>query len=391
MPLGDKARGDYGPGSSLIKSYLKLLAREISLSSKGPPLSTIYIGGGTPSILSSDQLFDLLCDLKKHFGLQPGAEISLEVDPASFDKNDLLEYLEAGVNRLSLGAQSFDDEVLKKIGRRHDLSKLKESCDWINEIFKNGNLSSWNLDLIQNLPDQDIESWNHQLNMAISTFAPHISVYDLSIEEGTVFAWKQRLGDLNLPNDDTSADISRLTSKTLKNAGYSRYEISNFALPGHSSRHNRVYWGGAGWWGFGQGATSCPWGKRFKRPRISSEYCDWVQKQEEEGLEESLLFENRSQIALEEMLLTGLRRREGVDLDELANDWGWDHKKKKIFIDEQLIKRWDSFIANGFIKKTGNRVWLTDPDGMDLSNQIFVEMILWWESLPKDAVVLPIP
>ncbi len=390
VPLGDKARGDYGPGSSSIKSYLKLLFKEIEITPEGPPLATLYIGGGTPSLLTPDQIFELLSHLKKNFGFQHGAEISLEIDPASFNQKDLLEYLSAGINRLSLGAQSFDNEVLKKIGRRHTFTQLKESCDWISQIFKEGKLVSWSLDLIQNLPDQKIESWKNQLQQAIDTFAPHLSVYDLSIEDGTVFDWKLRRGELNLPNHDTAADISRMTSRILKEAGFSRYEISNFALPGHASRHNRVYWSGAGWWGFGQGATSCPWGTRLNRPRRSSEYINWLKKQEKQGLDASLLFKNRAPIEMDELLLTGLRRREGVDFQELANNCGWDKQQKTIFLN-QLINRWEKFIKEGLIRFRGERFCLSDPEGMDLSNQILVEMILWWDSLPKDAVALPNP
>ena len=119
MPLGDRARGEHGPGSNSIKSYLDLLYRDISLSPKGIPLATIYIGGGTPSLLSASQVGSLLDHLRSHFGFQYGAEITLEIDPASFDKRSLEGFLDAGINRLSLGAQSFDDNVLRELGRSH--------------------------------------------------------------------------------------------------------------------------------------------------------------------------------------------------------------------------------------------------------------------------------
>ncbi len=387
--LGDKARGDYGPGSRTVQSYLKLLFREISLASKGTPLATIYIGGGTPSLLAPYQVADLLNHLNNQFGFQDGAEVSFEIDPASFNREELMGYIEAGVNRFSLGAQSFDNVMLSKIGRRHEFNHLIDSFNWINEFFLEGKLCSWSLDLIQNLPNQDIEAWKSQLEKVIDIAPPHVSIYDLSIENGTVFEWMQNRGELDLPDSDLSADIAILTSSMLKEAGFSRYEISNFALPGHTSRHNRVYWSGSEWWGFGQGATSFIGGKRFSRPRKSAEYKQWVKKQEVEGSEASLGSKRNSPIDLEDMLLTGLRRREGINFWQLANDWGWDKKQTHIFLNQLLI-RWDDFIKGGLVKNYGERICLSDPEGMNLSNQILVEMILWWESLPKDAVEPPI-
>ena len=137
VPLGDSANGESGPGSSSIKSYLSLLCREISSVSKAVPLSTVYIGGGTPSLLSAKQINYLLNHLKSHFGFQDGAEITLEVDPASFRQDDLEGYLDGGVNRLSLGAQSFDDRVLKQLGRKHTAKELLDSCSWIKDLFSN--------------------------------------------------------------------------------------------------------------------------------------------------------------------------------------------------------------------------------------------------------------
>ncbi len=225
VPLGDKARGEDGPGSSSIKSYLKLLHREISLVKNGGPLSTIYIGGGTPSLLSPSQVFDLLDLLRSIFGFQYGAEITLEIDPASFDKSSLEGFLNAGVNRVSLGAQSFDDNILLELGRRHTAKELNEACNLVEGNFQSGKLFSWSLDLIQNLPGQDLDTWNDQLIKAISFSPPHLSVYDLSIEKGTVFSWRQRRGELSLPSQELAFEISKLTSEKLQKVGLSRYEF----------------------------------------------------------------------------------------------------------------------------------------------------------------------
>ncbi len=388
VPLGDKASGELGPGSASIKHYLELLHREIELVSEGQPLSTVYIGGGTPSILSPKQIERLLSHLRNQFGLQAGAEITLEIDPASFTNKDLGKFIDVGINRVSLGAQSFNDNILIQLGRRHNSLQLFESCDWLSHAFKRGELHSWSIDLIQNLPGHSLGLWNQQLHEALRYSPPHLSVYDLSIEEGTVFSWRQKRGQLNLPNDDIGADITDLTCSILKEFGYSRYEISNFALPGHTSRHNRVYWSGAGWWGFGLGATSCPWGTRLTRPRRREDYENWLASQEIDGLDSTLVAANYSPVQLDDLILVGLRRREGVDFDELARSYGWSKDKSSSSFKE-LEMRWDSFIQKGWMKCRGKRFFLSDGYGMNFSNQVLVEMISWWESLPKDVVALP--
>ena len=388
VPLGDKASADNGAGSASIKSYLKLLHREINLISEGEPLSTIYIGGGTPSLLSPSQISYLLEHLQRKFGFQYGSEVTLEVDPASFSKDLLEEFLDIGINRLSLGGQSFDDELLLKIGRRHNRQQLIQSCDWINEMFKKGKILSWSLDLIQNLPGHNLDFWKSQLDEVIKISAPHLSVYDLSIEPGTVFDWRKRRGELKLPNYDLSEKINRLTTSTLQEAGFSRYEISNFALPGHTSRHNRVYWNASGWWGFGMGATSCPWGKRMSRPRTREGYRKWIELQEIQGLDASLISKNLRPIDLDEQLIVGLRRREGVDLEALGKDWGWDQSQCSKYLDS-LKLFWKDFFEQGLLVEIGKRIILSNPEGMDISNQILVAMILWWDSLPDDAVSPP--
>ncbi len=389
VPLGDRASGKVGTGSSSIKAYLKLLHKEIALSPPGPPLATVYIGGGTPSLLSPLQISSLLTHLQQRFGLQQGAEITLEMDPATFFEEDLYKFLEIGINRISLGGQSFDDEQLEKMGRKHRRKDVLEACSWLSSAHKRGKLKSWSLDLIQNLPGHNLPDWNNQLYEAISTNVPHLSVYDLSIEEGTVFAWQKNRNQLSVPSEELAAEIMNSTSLILSSSGLSRYEISSFSWPGHASRHNRVYWRGAGWWAFGLGATSSPWGQRLTRPRTRESYSHWIEKQEEEGLDDSLVPTKAIRMSLDEKILVGLRCREGVDLDLLSSEWGWGKTESETYI-KMLEKRWQESIKMGFLEKRCNRFTLTDPYGMTVSNQVLVEMILWWESLPHDAVEGPI-
>ncbi len=383
IPLGNSVEVPDSPGKNSINSYLDFLHREISLVPKGPPLSTIYFGGGTPSLLSKYELNDLLKNLQRKFGFQDGAEITLEVDPGTFLEKDLKGYLEIGINRLSLGGQSFDDMTLASIGRKHNRSQLIEACNWVNNLFKDGMLRSWSLDLIQNLPGFNLCKWMRELEQAVQTEAPHLSIYDLTIEPDTVFGRRHKKGQLNIPIESEAQKIDLETNRYLKSMGFSRYEISSYALPGHPSRHNRMYWSGAGWWGFGMGATSSPWGKRFSRPRTIAGYKQWLEKQESQILEKTLLIEEASSIPLDELLMIGLRRREGVHLEELAMKFGWTQKECNKNI-KLLEKYWLTFLKQGYVLRQNGRYFLSDPKGMQISNQILIQMFLWWDFLDLD-------
>ena len=164
----------------------------------------------------------------------------------------------------------------------------------------------------------------------------------------------------------------------LKQSGYVRYEISNYSIPGHQSRHNRVYWKGLGWWGFGQGSTSSPWGKRFTRPKITSLYKEWVTKQCSLTLDKSLLKLSFQEIDLDEKIMLGLRTREGVNLIKLMRDCEWSDEKIEFNL-IKLIKIWDKYIKSGLLENEGDRFYLSDPKGMELSNQIIIDMFNWWE------------
>lgn len=183
------------------------------------------------------------------------------------------------------------------------------------------------------------------------------------MEPGTVFHHRLNKGDLTLLEDDLSCDLMALTSARLSEAGFRRYEISNHAKPGHASRHNRVYWSGAGWWGFGMGATSAPWGQRLARPRTREAYAAWLDnpRETECGLG----------VPLDEQLLVGLRREEGMDLR------AFNLSPAQI---TALEKRWAPFLVDGLMQRRAGRWCLKDPEGMALSNRVLLEVVLWWES-----------
>jgi len=362
VPLGDRAGGAAGQsGSRSIEAYLELITAEIEASPSGPPLSTVYVGGGTPSMLTAAQLQALLRSLRKRFGFAPGAEISLELDPASFDQARLQGYLRAGVNRVSLGGQSFDDAVLERLGRRHRRADLLEAATWLQAARAQGQLVSWSLDLIQGLPGATAKQWQQQLDQALALDPPHLSVYDLIVEPGTVFERWESSGQLQLPEEDLSADLMELTAVTLAAAGFGHYEISNYAQPGHASRHNRVYWSGAGWWGFGLGATAAPWGERQARPRTREAYATWLQGEREET-------PVPQPMPIDERVMVGLRRREGVQLVPLL-----------VGLDQaELERRWQPYLQRGLLQREGSRWRLSDPEGLALSNAVLREWLAWW-------------
>jgi putative oxygen-independent coproporphyrinogen III oxidase len=369
VPLGDRAAGEAGaPGAASIAAYLELLHREIAAAPPGPPLSTVYLGGGTPSLLTPTQVGGLLAALRCRYGLAPAAEVSLELDPASFDQARLAGYLAAGVSRVSLGGQSFDDAVLAALGRRHTAAELEQAAAWLAQAQARGELASWSLDLIQAVPGQALPSWRQQLRQAVACGPPHLSVYDLTIEPGTVFGRRAERGQLELPDADLAADLMELTAAELGAAGYGHYEISSYALPGHASRHNRVYWSGAGWWGFGMGATAAPWGERQARPRTRQAYAAWLAADPPAATA-------GAGMPLDERLLVGLRRREGVRLPAWLDGTAL----------AQLRQELAPWLEQGLLLEEGCRWRLSDPAGLALSNGVLRQLLAWWELQPATA------
>ena len=380
IPLGNKVETLEGYGSKTVKDYLHYLYKEILSIKHKSSLSTIYFGGGTPSILDPKQIKGLIDLFKENYGIDYGAEITMEVDPASFNHDDLRGFINAGINRFSLGVQSFNDQILEKSGRRHFSEDAEKSCLWLKKVYESGLIKSWSLDLIQNLPLSGSKEWDDDLKKAITFAPPHISIYDLNIENGTVFKKLLEIGKLKLPDDDEAFKNSESTNFILKNSGYSRYEISNYCLPRHQSRHNRVYWSGFGWWSFGQGSTSSHWGKKLTRPRISKEYKKWVIGQHNQNLDSSLVSKDFIYKEIDEKIMLGLRLKEGIDIYEVLREQNWGNKKFKINF-SKLLKEWEKFIESGLLLRNGNRFFLSDPKGMELSNQILIAMFKWWDEI----------
>ncbi|NJK75234.1 MAG: coproporphyrinogen III oxidase [Microcoleus sp. SU_5_6] len=268
--VGDRKNGD---NSGTIVQYVAALCDEIEATPNlGASLKTVFFGGGTPSLLSQDQLSRILDVLDGKFGIAAGAEISIEIDPGTFTLAQLRGYARAGVNRFSLGVQAFQDELLQVCGRSHSVAGIFEAV----EIIRSAGIVNFSLDLISGLPHQTLAQWETSLTSAVKLDPVHLSCYDLIVEPGTAFGRYLQAGAQPLPADETAAQMYRLAREILTVAGYEHYEISNYARHGYQCRHNRVYWENRPYYGMGMGAASYVRGQRFTRPRKTQEYYQWV-------------------------------------------------------------------------------------------------------------------
>ncbi|MDY7021626.1 MAG: radical SAM family heme chaperone HemW, partial [Cyanobacteriota bacterium] len=248
--VGDRRRGE---NSTWIQQYVEVLCEEITqVTATDQPLETIFFGGGTPSLLSVPQLSQILDTLDRCFGIESQAEISMEMDPDTFDRDQLQGFVNLGINRVSLGVQAFDDQLLQACGRSHTVADIYKAVDLLHTV----GVSNYSLDLISGLPHQTIELWQQSLQAVIKINPPHLSHYDLIVEPKTVFGRYYSPGVSPLPTDETTAAMYRLAQKMLTQAGYTHYEVSNYAQPGYECRHNLVYWRCLPYYGFGMGAAS---------------------------------------------------------------------------------------------------------------------------------------
>ncbi|GAX34469.1 radical SAM family heme chaperone HemW [Nodularia sp. NIES-3585] len=353
--VGDRLRGET---SGTISQYVEVLCQEIAMTAAGEPLKTIFFGGGTPSLLSIEQLQRVLATLEQHFGIAAGAEISMEVDPGTFDLAHISGYRSVGVNRVSLGVQAFQQELLQIAGRSHSVVDILTSVDLIHQV----EIAEFSLDLISGLPHQSLEQWQDSLNQAVTVMPTHISIYDLTIEAGTAFGRYYKPGDQPLPTDETTVKMYETAQQVLTSAGYEHYEISNYARPGHQCQHNRVYWENRPYYAFGMGAASYIEGKRFTRPRKTQEYYQWVKAG---GVIDCEVTPPKE--VLLETLMLGLRLAEGVSLAMLAEKFG-EEKLKEI---HQCLQ---PYLDKSWVEVVGGRLRLSDPQGFLFSNVVLADL-----------------
>lgn len=375
--MGDKATGST---SGTIAHYVEVLSQEIKTTpAPKRSLETVFFGGGTPSLLSVQQLGRILDTLNQHFGISTNAEISMEMDPGTFSMEQLKGYQDAGVNRVSLGVQAFQDELLGICGRSHNAIDIFAAIELLRQV----EIPDISLDLISGLPHQTLEQWQESLEIAVNLAPTHISSYDLIVEPVTPFGRQYAPGAKPLPTDDTAAKMYELAQEILTSAGYEHYEISNYALPGHQCRHNRVYWENRPYYGFGMGAASYVQGGRFTRPRTRREYYAWVQQLIEAGGVVDCPKTPKADILLETLML-GLRLAEGLSLSALTQQFG----EKTL---EQIWTALQPHYRQGWVEVVGHhqevielhssqilptvgQLRLSDPQGFLFSNTVLADL-----------------
>ena len=318
----------------LIPAYVEALSREISLWADvldHPEVDTVFFGGGTPSYLSAEYTAGLMSTIRREFDLSASAEVTLEANPGDVAPSRLQTLLEAGFNRLSIGVQSLDDRLLGLLGRRHD---AREAAEAFRTAVAAG-FENTSIDLIYGLPHQSLWDWQDTLDRAVGLGPPHISMYGLTLEEGTPMAQWVHSGRLPAPDPDLAADMYEAAEATALAAGYRHYEISNWALRGYESRHNLRYWRNRPYIGAGPGAHSYLAGLRFSNLRSPRTYVGRVagersELRERTSIEDAIkgmpMLDMVERVdadrEMSETMMMGLRLNEGISEKEFTERFG---------------------------------------------------------------------
>ena len=296
-----------------VDAYLEHLIQETRSYEIGK-LRTLYIGGGTPTALSAQQLAYLLTELPKVMDLSEVEEFTIEANPGDLDPDKIAVLKESQVNRVSLGVQTFDNKMLKKIGRSHQEQDIYDNI----RHLKQAGFDNISIDLIYALPGQTMDQVKENVAKAIDLDIPHMSLYSLILENHTVFMNRMRRGKLPLPKEELEAEMFEYIIEELEKAGFEHYEISNFSKPGFESRHNLVYWDNAGYYGLGAGASGYVDGIRYKNHGPIRHYLEAVEAGKARITEEHLTLEEK----MEEELFLGLRKKTGVSKARFEEKFG---------------------------------------------------------------------
>lgn len=311
-------------------------------------------------MLPPEALCALLAECRQHFPHAEEAEISIEVNPATADFPALQTLRQAGFNRLSLGVQSLHDAALRQLGRPHTAAEAVQTA----RLARQAGFANLNLDLMYGLPGQTLPSWRETLAQALALRPQHLSIYELTIDEGTPFARQQEHGELALPDEDTVLLMLEATQQMTEAAGFRRYEISNYALIGCECRHNINYWRNGDYIGIGPGAVSCPNGTRRSAIADVAAFCSRIENGQEVWEDEERL---EPEAAFRETVIMGLRMTEGVALDELRRRFGID---AAAYYGETLAR----LTRQGLLELADGRLRLT-AQGLLLANAVMAELV----------------
>ncbi|SER70933.1 radical SAM family heme chaperone HemW [Salipaludibacillus aurantiacus] len=347
-----------------VDEYLELCRQEmehtISTFPSGP-VSTIYVGGGTPTSLSTEQLKFLLESIKNTFPLEADPEWTVEVNPGSAEEEKLAMLQETGVNRLSIGAQTFDKDLLKTINRDHQPGDIETTV----ELSHKAGIHNLSVDMMFGLPNQTMEQWTDSLLEITRLPIQHISAYSLKVEEKTVFYQLLRKGKLPLPGEESEAAMYEYMQEKLQEHQFVHYEISNFAKEGYESRHNLTYWNNQEYYGAGAGAHSYTDGVRRVNHGPLPKYMKAVSENRLPYLEEHPVSIKEQ---MEEQMFMGLRKLEGVSLKEFHNRFG----RQVTDVFEGAVQH---LLNRGLLEISGDRIKLT-KNGLLLGNEVFEQFLL---------------
>lgn len=347
----------------LRKAYIEALNKEIiSLREKHNNLeiNTIFIGGGTPSVLEADELECLLKEVAK-LNMAKEVEYSMECNPGNLTEEKLEVMKKYGVNRISMGLQAKQDNLLKGLGRIHNYKTFKENF----LLAKKVGFNNINVDLMFGLPNQSLNEWEETLREIISLEPAHISAYSLIIEEGTAFYNLYENDKLKLPTEEEERKMYHLAKKILEENGFNQYEISNYAKEGKECRHNLAYWNMDNWIGVGSAAASYINGKRIKNISSVEEYINSI-KDKGEAVEE--IINNSKNDNMEEFMFMGLRKINGIDENEFKNRFSMN-------INDVYGEILNKYIGEGLLIRESGRIFLSEK-GIEISNVIMADFLL---------------
>ena len=353
----DFLSGPSGPEEQA--DYVQALLREIQAveEGEGRSVSSIFIGGGTPSVLDERLLGDILKEIRNRFKIEEDVEITIEVNPGTANIGKLQAYREIGINRLSIGLQSPQDRELKILGRIHNYEQFLETYQEARAV----GFDNINIDLMSAIPDQTYEGWVKNLRTVAELEPEHISAYSLIVEEGTPFAARK----LNLPDEDTEYNMYEATAQILKEYGFEQYEISNYARKGRKCRHNVGYWTRQDYLGFGLGASSLYGKERFANTADMKKYLENSRNPEKiREKEPSLTREDE----MAEFMFLGLRMTKGISKVDFQRCFGCTIES----VYGEVLEKYESM---GLLLEQDGRIFLS-REGIHVSNSIMAEFLL---------------
>lgn len=354
----------YAQKREQIPQYVEAVLQEITLraSKEKKEISSIYLGGGTPSYIESSYIKKIVQKLKETFLWEPSIEVTIEVNPGTITKQKLMDYINCGINRISMGLQETHDNLLKEIGRIHTYEQFLEGYHLAKEV----GFDNMNVDLMIGLPGQTVVMVEESLQRLIALEPQHISIYSLIIEEGTRIEKKIAKGEFKLPEETIERQMYDKVKSTLEQNGYVQYEISNFAKPGYISRHNWDCWNQEEYLGIGVAAHSYEEQKRYSHTASIEKYIEAMAKGNLEEITQIEEIQNKQEMQKEYMML-GLRKIEGIKISEF----------KQKFSENPLYlyrKELEKLVKEKLIEVDGDFVLLTRK-GLDLANLVWEEFV----------------